>query len=90
MGYRKSGRAVEWTKWVSQNRDALTEAGVPDFVLADQFRWWRFLEHGYDGETGWSAAMLRPSQIAGLRALVEQAFGSDATKHLPPLADKSS
>ena len=87
MGYRRSDKAVQWAKWVAMNRDALTAAGVPDFVLADEFRWWRFLEDGYDGETGWKASMLGPNQLAALRELVEREFGASATMQLLRLTD---
>jgi hypothetical protein len=89
MGFRRSDRAVEWVKWVTKNRDALTASGVPDFVLADESRWWRFLGHGYDGETGWKASMLRPDQLVALTELVEREFGTDATMCLPRPTDKT-
>ena len=65
---------MAWSKWVEAHRAALVLCGIPSFLIEDQFRWERFVEHGYDHETGWSPELLPTRQRATLQAFLRSEY----------------
>lgn len=75
MGFRKDkSRSLEWTKWLERHRDELMGCGLPDFVYADEARWFRFMEHGIDGETGWKPELLLSHQLVRLKSFLSREY----------------
>jgi hypothetical protein len=56
----------------------LLGAGVPDWVLADELRWLRFLQERYDHESGWAPKMLDLDKARNLHTLIRREFGDQS------------
>ena len=80
--HRNSDRARSWSKWVELHRDELNRCGIPPFLTDDEFRWLRFVEHGYDGETGWSPKLLTAAASAKLAEFIRREH-PDNLLHFP-------
>jgi hypothetical protein len=79
MGFRKDkSRFLEWTKWLGRHRDELISCGLPDFLYADENRWFRFIGHGIDGETGWQPEALPSPQLRLLRSFLSREYPLDS------------
>ena len=72
---RDSSRHFAWKKWAADHREDLLAAGVPDWILTDELKWLRFLEEGYDHESGWSPRMLDLDKARNLHAFIRREYG---------------
>ena len=79
MSFRRSSEEPRrWQQWLARHRDALTSAGLPDWVYADELRWVRFLEEGgLDWESGWRVEMLSAPQAQSFQSFVLQEYGEE-------------
>lgn len=45
--YRRTDpKRAEWREWLRKHSDLIAAAGLPEFVVQDEARWWDFLMHG--------------------------------------------
>ncbi len=91
MSFRRDSEGQRaWQVWVGQHRDALRRCGLPEFVLSDEPRWFRFVEHdGWDQESGWRISMLSPDQASALYDFITSEYGSVKYRHLLRILDGS-
>jgi hypothetical protein len=74
---RDSSRHYSWKKWLADHRADLLEAGVPDWILTDELRWLRFLEEGFDNESGWSPTLLDHETARKLHGFIQREYGDE-------------
>ncbi len=79
MGFRRdSEQARSWDRWLTRHRDELLLAGVPQFVLEAENRWWHFRAHGFDPETAFNVRQMSAEQQKRLRLFLAREYGDDA------------
>ena len=91
QGYRRDSEGQRgWRVWVDRHRDTLLRCSLPEFILSDKWRWFRFVEHdGWDQETGWSVKWLSPDQSSALHDFLMSEYGRDEYRHLVGKLDES-
>lgn len=83
MAFRRdSSRHHDWKRWVADHRADLLDAGVPDWILADEMRWLRFLEEGCDYESGWWPTMLDRDHAKNLHMFIQREYGDQQYRGL--------
>ncbi len=50
---------------------------MPDWILTDELRWLRFLEEGYDNESGWSPKLLDRDKASNLHVFIQREYGDE-------------
>ena len=75
MSFQKDSRSTHlWKQWVNQNRQKLTELGIPTELFTNEKRWWYFLEHGYDEPTQWCPDEMSPKNAVILIDFLETEY----------------
>jgi hypothetical protein len=89
MAFRRdSQRARSWQRWLDQHQDTLIRCSLPEFLVSDELRWFRFIGHdGWDQETGWKVEVLAPEQAAALSDPIMSEYGCQEYRGLLRVLD---
>ena len=79
MAFRRSSDiTITSPRWLSLNRSALAECGIPTEILYDSNRWNYTLLHGDDQfGSGWAVSWLSLDQCRKLLGILEASLESD-------------
>lgn len=65
----------DWREWVRRNHNRLVDCGIPHDVVADELRWFVFIDHCYDQWSGWSIDQLSAEQARNLFDFLIDEYG---------------
>lgn len=78
MAFRRDGdKSHEWKRWLTQHRQTLIRAGIPNSMLKDGRNWLVFLESGgWHAESGFNADALTLDQARALHDFLVAEYGT--------------